>query len=54
MTYDNPFGGFWVDDPNDPFNVNCLPFPSYEPLLTPEQRTGTIVHSSTEPKLDMG
>jgi aryl-phospho-beta-D-glucosidase BglC (GH1 family) len=23
FTYKNPFGGFWVDDPNNPFNNNA-------------------------------
>ncbi|KAG6811733.1 hypothetical protein H0H92_006085 [Tricholoma furcatifolium] len=25
FTYANPFGGFWVSDPNDPFNNNAQP-----------------------------
>jgi hypothetical protein len=25
FTYINPFGGFWVDDPNDPFNNDAQP-----------------------------
>jgi len=32
FTYTNPFGGFWIEDPNDPFNNNAQA-QSYTPSL---------------------
>ncbi|THH07807.1 hypothetical protein EW145_g3127 [Phellinidium pouzarii] len=34
FTYVNPFGGFWVDDPEDPFNNNAQPNSWTPPLNT--------------------
>ncbi|KAI0319281.1 glycoside hydrolase superfamily [Amylostereum chailletii] len=34
FVYTNPFGGFWVSDPNDPFNLNAQPNSWTPPLNT--------------------
>ncbi|KZS87759.1 glycoside hydrolase [Sistotremastrum niveocremeum HHB9708] len=39
MTYHNQFGGFWVDDPNDPFNNNAQA-QSYTPPLNATWKWG--------------
>lgn len=39
FTYKNPFGGFWVDDPSDPFNDFARPN-SWTPAINGEWRWG--------------
>ena len=52
MTYNNPFGGQWVWDTANPFNVSRAS--RHRRLTIPEQRPVQLVDAIIESELDMG